>query len=299
LVALLSGRNFETRQYEERIVEESFGKLKTGVLRFMSQASFKQLIMILRSAGFVDESMIGSTNAINFAYVLYLLLKKRSVHSGDIDRTVRRWFVMSLLTGRYSGSFETQFEQDARMFLEEDPLEYAEQVFTGVLSDAFWDVVLPQNLVSSSGNNQMFHLYKAAQVRLNDKGFFSSDISVKELIEVKSDVHHIFPRDFLKKHGLPQSQYNQIANYVIAQSEINIAISNKEPAVYFHEMQEQVHGGLKKYGNITNPDQLCENLRMNCIPEGVIQMGLDDYPNFLRERRKLMANKIRAYFEGL
>ncbi len=299
LVALLSGRNFETKQYEERIVEESFTKLQKGVLRFVNEANFKQLIMILKSAGFVDASMIGSSNAINFSYILYQLLKKRSVQSGDIDRLVRRWFAMSLLTGRYSGSFESQFEQDARMFLEQDPLLYAEQVFQGALSDAFWDVVLPQNLVSSSGNNQIFHLYKAAQIRLNDKGFLSSDIGVKDLVEVKSDVHHIFPRDFLKKHGLPQSQYNQIANYVVAQSEINIAISNKEPAVYFQEMHEQVNGGPKKYGNITEPDQLCENLSMNCIPEGVTDMSLEDYPAFLRERRQLMAAKIRTYFESL
>lgn len=299
LVALLSGRNFETRQYEERIVEESFSKLQQGVLQFMNATSFKQLVMILRSAGFVDASMIGSSNAINFAYILYLLLKKRGVHSGDIERTVRRWFVMSLLTARHSGSFESQFEQDARMFLEYDPLQYAEQVFQGGLSDSFWGVVLPQNLVSSSGNNQMFHLYKAAQVRLNDRGFLSSDIGVKDLVEVKSDVHHIFPRDFLKKHGLPQSQYNQIANYVIAQSEINIAISNKEPATYFREMREQVNGGPKRYGNITDPSRLSENLYMNCIPDRVTDMGLEDYPAFLEERRKLMAAKIRTYFESL
>lgn len=212
---------------------------------------------------------------------------------------VRRWFVMSLLTARHSGSFESQFEQDVRMFLDQDPLLYAEQVFQGALSDAFWDIVLPQNLVSSSGNNQMFHLYKAAQIRLNDKGFLSSDIGVKDLVEVKSDVHHVFPRDLLRKHGLPQSQYNQIANYVIAQSDINIKISNKEPAVYMREIHEQVNGGPVTYGNITDKDRLCENLRMNCIPDGVMDMSLADYPAFLEERRKLMAKKIRTFFEGL
>lgn len=37
LVALLSGRNFETRQYEERIVEESFVRLKKGISQFMNE----------------------------------------------------------------------------------------------------------------------------------------------------------------------------------------------------------------------------------------------------------------------
>lgn len=292
LVALLSGRNFETRQYEDRIVEESFATLKQGVLKFVNPYNFKQLIMILRSTGFVEATMIGSSNAIDFAYILYLTLKKQGVQSGDIERTVRRWFVMSLLTGRYSRSFETQFEQDVRLFSSDNPLAYAEQVFAGALSDAFWTLALPQALVSSSGNNQMFHIFKAAQIKLQDNGFLSSDIDIKTLVEVKSDVHHIFPRDFLKKHGLPQSQYNQIANYVIAQSEINIAISNKEPAVYFGELLDQVNGGIKKYGSITDPVKLEQNLQMNCIPDGVHGMGLEDYESFLSERRLLMAQKI-------
>lgn len=300
LVALLSGRNFETRAYEEVIVEESFAKLQRGVLQFVNESSFKKLIMTLRSAGFVDASLIGSSNAISFAYILFLLLKKRDLHSGDIERTVRRWFVMSLLTARHSGSFETRFEQDSRAVMQEpDPLDYIEQIFQGGLSNSFWEVVLPQRLVSSSGNNQFFHMYKAAQIRANDKGFLSRDINVKDLIEVRADVHHIFPRDFLKKHGLPQAQYNQIANYVIAQSEINIAISNREPAVYFQELQEQVNGGKKRYGSIVDAETLQQNYRQNCIPENIAEMGLEDYPAFLKARRALIAAKLRTYFESL
>src|SRR5690606_5910568 len=50
LVALLSGRNFETKQYEEAIAEEAFARLKTGVLNFMNETHFDRLTMILRSA---------------------------------------------------------------------------------------------------------------------------------------------------------------------------------------------------------------------------------------------------------
>jgi hypothetical protein len=38
---------------------------------------------------------------------------------------------------------------------------------------------------------------------------------------------------------------------------------------------------------------------MNCIPEGMENMTVDNYQEFLIERRKLMAQKIRTYFEGL
>ena len=37
LVALLSGRNFETKQYEDAIAEEAFGRLKKGILAFTNK----------------------------------------------------------------------------------------------------------------------------------------------------------------------------------------------------------------------------------------------------------------------
>ena len=46
LVALLSGRNFETREYEERIAEESFRRLRHGIIRFMNETHFKRFVMI-------------------------------------------------------------------------------------------------------------------------------------------------------------------------------------------------------------------------------------------------------------
>jgi len=118
LVALLSGRNFETRTYEESIVEESFSKLRSGILNYMNETHFKQLVMILRSAGFVERSMIRSQNAINFAYILYLTMKKQKEKPAVIESLVRKWFVLSILTSRYSASPESQFDFDIRRIQE-------------------------------------------------------------------------------------------------------------------------------------------------------------------------------------
>jgi hypothetical protein len=299
LVALLSGRNFETRQYEERIIEESFATLKQGILRFMNENHYKSFLMIFRSAGFVDASLIRSQNTLNFAYILYLTLRAQKVPNADIERYVRRWFVMSILTGRYSGSPETEFDRDIRQIHAQGIHAYAENVFRGELSSAFWETLLPDAMDTSVASSPYFCLYQAAQVKLNDLGFLSRDIRVHDLLEVKSDVHHIFPRDFLKRHGVPRGQYNQIANYVVTQSEINIAIGNKDPATYFAQIYAQCNGGPKLYGNITDLPALAENFRMNCIPEGMRQISLEDYPSFLVERRKLMADRLRIYFESL
>jgi len=299
LVALLSGRNFETREYEDAIVEDTFSRLHDGILNFMNETHFNRFIMIIRSAGFIDSSLISSKNALNFAYILYLTLRNASVDNAEIEKYVCRWYVMSVLTGRYSGSPETRIHQDIRAIDESGIHAYAEVIMRGELSDAFWETTLPQGMITSNSNSPFWHVFRAAQVKLNDKGLLSHNITVRELVEYKSDVHHIFPKDLLKKTGMSRGQYNQIANYAITQTEINIKISNRAPAIYFSEAIAQCNGGDMQHGNIVDLDELRENLAMNCIPDGVERMTVDDYPDFLVARRQLMAQKIKTYFEGL
>lgn len=299
LVAMLSGRNFETKQYEEAITEQSFARLKKGILAFMNETNFKRFIMIIRSAGFIDASMISSKNTLNFAYILYLTLKASGMPAADIERHVRRWFVMTVLTGRYSGQPETAFDQDIRRIDSEGFETYSENIIRAELSESFWDVTLPQAMITSSPSSPYFNVFLAAQIKFNDLGFLSRDITVRELVEVRADFHHVFPREYLKKHGMSRSQYNQIANYVVTQSEINIAIGKQEPRVYFGKLLEQCSGGKKAYGNIADMEELHANLKMHCIPEGIGNMTAAEYPAFLEQRRKLMAEKIKTYFEAL
>jgi len=299
LVALLSGRNFETRQYEEAIMENSFSRLKNGILRFINEAHFKRFIMIIRSAGIVDSSLLGSQNALNFAYILYLFLKQRGTSNADIETYVRRWYVMSVLTGRYSSSPESTIDYDIRQIELQGIEDYASSQIRGELSDAFWDTVLPQAMETSVASSPYFKVFRAAQVKMNDKGFLSKDHTVRDLIIVKSDVHHIFPKALLKKQGFTRGQYNQIANYVITQSEINIAIGDKEPQKYFSELLDQCQGGGKKYGNITTVKEMKENFWMNAIPDGMESITVNDYRFFLSRRRMLMAEKIKEYFKSL
>lgn len=299
LVALLSGRNFETRQYEETIAEQSFARLKKGILNFMSQTHFERLTMILRSAGFVTSSLIGGKNSVNFAYILYLRARAEGLSADDIEHAVRRWFVMSMLTGRYSGTPESRIDLDIRQIETQGVLAYTTAVFAAELSEGYWDSLLPQQMETSSSISPYFLVYQAAQVKLKDKGFLSRDITVHDLLLNRSDVHHLFPRKYLKDQGFSRGQYNQIANFALAQSEINIAIGAKSPKDYFTELLHQCNGGKKKYGGITDPDELKENLRDHSIPEGIFNSMADDYPQFLEERRKLMAAKIKKYFNKL
>jgi hypothetical protein len=299
LVGLLSGRNFETRTYEKHIEESSFKTLSDGVMEFINETHFKRFLMIIRSAGFVHQSMIGSSNALNFAYIVYLKLKRDLGNNPNIESWVRRWFVMSLLTGRYSGSPESMFDKDIKDIDQKPFVTVLTEIESAELSEAFWTFRLPQNLDTASVNSTAIKVFWAAQANQNEKGFLSKEISVHDMLTHHGDIHHIFPRNYLKKLGLPKAKYNQVANYVFVQQEVNIKIGDAAPFEYMAKIFEQCKTGLAFYGAITDTQILNANLEANCLPTDLESYSADRFEQFLKTRRELMAEKIKKYYQSL
>lgn len=152
---------------------------------------------------------------------------------------------------------------------------------------------------TSVASSPYFHVFLASQVKANDRGFLSRDILVSDLISLRGDIHHLFPKDYLKKNGLDRSEYNQIANYVYMQSEINIQVGNKPPKDYFEIVKSQMIVNNQQVSGLATEQHLLDNLKMNCVPIEIQQMSIDNYNDFLTKRRKLMANKIKEYYHSL
>jgi len=207
--------------------------------------------------------------------------------------------VYSILTGRYSGSPESAFDFDIKQIANKPFDEYLKEKEDGELSDAYWNASLPQSLDTSVANSPYFNVFLASQVKGNDKGFLSKDVLVGDLIALRGDIHHLFPRDYLKKNGLNRSKYNQIANYVYMQSEINIKVGNKPPTEYFSLLKNEISENTYSLSGIANEEELLENLKSNCVPPEIMKMEISDYDTFLTMRRKLMAKKIKDYYFSL
>jgi len=299
LVALLSGRNFETREFEEAIAEASFKTLKDGILNFMNQIQFQRFVMIVKSAGFVSNSLLGSQNVLDFAYIVYLHGRAKKMDPAELETIVRQWLVMAMITGRYSGQAESTMDQDIRQINQVGLVKYTKLIMESALTDSFWDSLLPQEMDTSAINSPYLSIFFAAQVKNADKGFLSRDITVSTMIQNQGDRHHIYPRKFLKSKGLSRAQYNQIANYAMTQSEINIAIGAKDPNKYFAEITKQIETKELKYGGIKDEDELKKNFEENCIPVAMLGPGVLDYDDFLKERRILMAMRMKRYFQSL
>ena len=301
LVSLLGGRDFETREYKAQIAEESFAKLSEGVIDFMNQYTFSNFILGMKAAGFISNKLINSQMTMDFAYTLYLLLNNdTTIEKSQIKHYVAKWFVMSTLTSRYTGSPESQMDFDIKRIREKGFLEFFQEVEEANLSDTFWKVRLVQQLETQVVNSPFFNVFLAAQVYKGNNALFSNGTKVGYLITLMGNVHHIFPKQYLRNNGFNERiQYNQIANFTYLDTQVNKEISDNAPNVYFTNAIEHCEKGCSLYGNIADINCLKTNMAENCIPGQIMNMDYSDYPDFLIARRKLMAAKIKDYYYSL
>lgn len=301
LVSLLSGRDFETREFREEIVEASYKKLCEGIKVFINEYNFEQFVLAIKGAGFKSSKQLNSQMTLDFAYMLYLKLSKDfSIPRDRVKHHVQKWFVLSTLTGRYVGSPESVMSRDIRLINERGFINFFNEIEASVLSDTFWNISLPQKLETTSTNSPAFNTFLAAQINLNCNSLFMHGTMISDLINISGDVHHIFPKAYLKNNGVEaKGRYNQVANFTYLDTQVNKAVRDDAPNIYFGKALEQCENKKIAFGNISDREAFMKNLEENSIPKSVASMTVKDYDVFLAERRVLMSQLIEKYYKGL
>lgn len=291
LVSLLSGRDFETREFREEIVEASYKKLCEGIKVFINEYNFEQFVLAIKGAGFKSSKQLNSQMTLDFAYMLYLKLSKDfSIPRDRAKHHVQKWFVLSTLTGRYVGSPESVMSRDIRLINERGFINFFNEIEASVLSDTFWNISLPQKLETTSTNSPAFNTFLAAQINLNCNSLFMHGTMISDLINISGDVHHIFPKAYLKNNGVEaKGRYNQVANFTYLDTQVNKAVRDDAPNIYFGKALEQCENKKIAFGNISDREAFMKNLEENSIPKSVVSMTVKDYDVFLAERRVLMS----------
>ncbi|EIE40295.1 DUF262 domain-containing protein [Mycoplasmopsis canis] len=330
LVNLLSGKNLLTKDIgKEEIAKISFETLEEGLKGFVNKYNLDNFNKTIMEIGFKFDALIKSKHNINFAYILFLLLREKKMDMGLIQKYVRKWFVMSLITKRYSSSLESKFDKDVKEINEEGVDKVLQRIEETELSDIFWDKQVPEELKTTNSISSIFLLYLAIQIKEIDIALFSKHAKIVDIFK-KGDIHHLFPKDYLSKNKIEKNLYNQIANYVYIEKEINNKISNKSPKEYFNffkleALKEQIKQSCS-LGAIQDDNLELEELEkqvkqncgvqaihdynlelekwkkqmeQNCIPEEIQNYDFNNYKDFLEQRRKLMAKKIKEFYRKL
>ena len=301
LVSLLAGRDFLTREYREDIVDESYQKLEKGIQAFINEYNFSQFVLAIKGAGFKSGKLLTSKNTLDFAYMLYLkMLDDPTIPNVQIKHHVQKWFVLSTLTGRYVASPESSMSRDIRTIEEKGFLTFFQEAEKSALSDTFWEVTLSQNLETTSVNSPAFNAFLAAQINMNKNSLFMHGTMISDLLNISGDVHHIFPKAYLKNNGIDaKGRYNQVANFTYLDTQVNKAVSDDAPAEYFAKVVRQCGTKEQEIGNITDLEALKQNIADNALPQEIVSMTVVDYDEFLMKRRHLMAKMIEQYYKQL
>jgi hypothetical protein len=283
--------------------EAQLDKLTAAIDVVLDLTSWHEYIKTLMSAGFRRSNEISSENNVMLVYALYLIGRGYGLSHSELRTTVARYFFMSALTGRYTGSFEAQITQDVQAFTTaKDGAEYLDrmrQAISTTLTPDYWSITLPQALVSSGAGGPGLFAYAASLCLLNAKvppfavegpaheqkaALYIRDLFDPVLQPKKAPIerHHLFPRAYLEAQGVRGiARINQIANLSYVEWPDNIEISDTPPSVYWPRFESQF-----------SPNDLFHH----ALPDGWDTM---EYDTFLDRRRALMADVIKAGFESI
>lgn len=298
--AILKGRDLVTRRYNVNEREKQFEVFKKTNKIVIDNTNWHRFLSIITSLGFKNKEFLSSKNALIYSYTLFLIgLSDYKYDHKELEKIIAKWFFMVALTSRYSSSPESQMESDLNRIKDckttTDFTKFINNTILSVLTNDFWQITLPKDLlVTSSSNSPAGNVFFACQIKNGEKALFSDklvgdlfDPTIK-LKKKSLDRHHIFPANYLKKEGIQQTERNQIANMVYLEFLLNIDISDDPPKKYMADIKA-------KYYKIKE-EQLQKELQNHSIPSDFINM---DYNVFLDRRRADMANYIRKTFESL
>ena len=294
---LLRGKNLKTGKFSAEERQANLDKFKDALDKVMNLNNWHGFINIVAEAGYISNKLIASSNAVVFSYVLYLIAKyDYKLDAMSLKKCISKWFFMSTITYFYTGSTESEVENqfaDLRdVHTAEEFIAYIDKVIETHFTDDYFKLTLPSELNNAAAISPAWNGYIAAQIVLNTPMLFSNTPVSKYFVIGSSgtknaiDKHHIFPKHYLEQIGYTNDRdRNQLANFTYLDYATNIEISDKAPVDYVSGYREKLgEEGYKK---------ACEQ---NALPENFETM---EYPEFLEKRRQLMAQVVRKAYEEL
>lgn len=298
---LLRGADFDKRgAVDEELRIQRFDTLKEKLPDVLDVHSWHEFLKAIMNAGYLSGDLILSGNAIFYSYAFYLIAKHRFHASYNENMHLTSlWFFYASLVSLYTGSFESTVESHLNSIKDLSTLkEYKDFILSRVnerLTNDYFDITLvgSEGLAVSGKGNNAWNAYIAALNIMDAKILFSkSNLLVSKLFEPGTDgnrksleKHHLFPKAHMKAQGYTDAKINQMANYAFIDWKDNMDILDDAPSVYYPIVCEG-----------RSDEEILRMEEENALPHGWENMPYED---FLVERRKLMAAKIKQAFDLL
>lgn len=294
---LMRGKNLETGVFSKEEREVNLLKFKNALDKVTNLNNWHTFMGLFADAGYITSNIVASTNAIVFCYVLYLIGKyDYKVPPVILQKIIKKWIFMSTITSFYTVSTESEVEKqlaDLRNVHTADAfVAYLDGVISTKFSDDYFNLTLPADLMSAAATSPAWLGYIAALNVLGTPMLFSTTTLAAKLLPGASgdkkaiDKHHIFPKNYLTGIGYTSDRdRNQVANFTYLDYNTNIDISDDSPAEY-----------VDRYRQKLGDEEYKKSCAENALPVDFEKMS---YPNFLEQRRKLMADIVKKAYQKL
>ena len=201
--------------------------------------------------------------------------------AADRDKLVF-WFAQAGMWGRFSGSTESFIDQDLAA------LENSEDLDVLLEQLRLWHGGLRVEAGHFAGSSLGARFYPVLYMltRMGGARDWGTNIELRaNLLGYMSrlEVHHIFPKSQLYERQHSRNSVNALANFCFLTKDTNLSISNRLPEVYFEEIEARNPGALAS----------------QWIPMDRNLWKMENYEDFLRERRTLLADEANTRFAGL
>lgn len=248
---------------------------------------FDYLIPILKQSAYISGSKDISTNNVFVPIIAYL-----SAHDGiftsDHKKQFLYWMYLALIWARYSGQTDQRLDRD--VYLAINSQQPISDLINEIEDQRGRIEIKPDDLEGRGAAHPMYRmLYVLAKSNkaIDWANGGSLQDTMGDYYSIQS--HHIFPQALLYKNGfdaenhLDKQKVNEIANRVFITRDTNFDISDKNPKEYLDEVQKKYPGALQQ----------------QLIPTDNNLWTVENYDEFLAQRRKLIADAVNIFLNDL
>ena len=245
------------------------------------------VVNLMRTNAFVDH-----TDEINSPYALVPIIAycfdKKGTHLTDAEiRKMVKWFYYSQVRTRYVSQLPQKLDRDLRTVAESSqPFDALLQV----IAEENRLEILPAEFVGRAIQHPLFSMVRW-YLKSRDAVCFSTGMSLRRNMGSKYQLErdHIFPYSKLKEVGYGEG--NRV-KYALAQELTNRAfltqVANRAKAAtqaadYLAEVKQKFPKALE----------------LQCIPEDPELWKIENYEQFLEERRKVLAKNLNGFLNKI
>jgi hypothetical protein len=210
-------------------------------------------------------------------------LKSKGGHLSNAEwNRLMYWYIHSFLWGRYSGATESKLAQDLNAISNGEGVDGLIRLLRLIRGDL---TIRADDFLGWSTGARFYPLLYLL-TRVNHARDWGTGLELSNALlgrDSALQVHHIFPKSLLYRHGYTKTVVNALGNYAFLTSDTNGEISNKNPRDYIPRYITATPGAVESHW----------------MPTESHLLEVENYEAFLERRRELLAESTNKFLDSL